>query len=93
MLTQPSISGTAKVGETLTADAGTWAEGPTFSYQWRSCDKNGAGCNDIAGANGQSYGVRSSDVGNTIRVRVTAKNLVGSADATSSEPEIAPDDQ
>lgn len=83
MLTKPSISGKADVGETLTADPGTWAEGPTFSFQWQQCDKNGANCNDISGATGQTYGVRSSDKGNTIRVQVTAKNLVDSAKGTS----------
>jgi hypothetical protein len=29
-----TISGTAAVGETLTADPGVWAEGTTFGYQW-----------------------------------------------------------
>jgi hypothetical protein len=56
MLTKPTISGKTDVGETLTADPGTWAEGPTFSYQWQQCDKNGASCTDIAGATGQTYG-------------------------------------
>jgi hypothetical protein len=31
---QPTISGTAVVGETLTIDPGEWAEGTTFEYQW-----------------------------------------------------------
>jgi hypothetical protein len=82
--TKPSISGKPQVGETLTADPGRWAEGPSeFTYQWQLCDKNGASCNDIAGATGKTYGVRSSDKDDTIRVQVTAKNLVGSTTATS----------
>lgn len=83
--TQPSISGKAQVGETLTANPGKWAEGPsTFTYQWQLCDKSGANCKDIAGATGSTYGVRSGDKDSTIRVQVTAKNLVGSTTANSS---------
>ena len=82
---QPSISGKAQVGETLTANAGKWAEGPaTFTYQWQLCDKSGANCKDIAGATGSTYGVRSGDKDSTIRVQVTAKNLIGSTTANSA---------
>jgi hypothetical protein len=80
---KPTISGKAEVGETLTADPGVWAEGPTFSYQWQQCDKNGSNCKDISGATGRTYGVRAADKDNTIRVQVTAKNLVDSKDANS----------
>jgi hypothetical protein len=83
-LDKPSISGKAQVGETLTATPGRWAEGPSdFSYQWQLCDKDGANCKDIVGATGKTYGVRSSDKDNTIRVQVTAKNLVGSTTGSS----------
>src|SRR6478672_6754995 len=83
---QPSISGKAQVGETLTANPGKWAEGPaTFAYQWQLCDKSGANCKDITGATGQTYGVRSGDKDNTIRVQVTAKNLVGTTTANSDQ--------
>ena len=84
--TQPSISGKAQVGETLTVNPGKWAEGPSsFSYQWQHCDKGGANCKDISGATGQTYGVRSGDKDNTIRVQVTAKNLVGTTTANSGQ--------
>jgi hypothetical protein len=53
-LEKPSISGKAQVGETLTADPGRWAEGPSdFSYQWQLCDKDGANCKDIVGRPGR----------------------------------------
>ncbi len=84
--TQPSISGKAQVGETLTVNPGKWAEGPSsFAYQWQLCDKSGANCKDISGATGQTYGVRSGDKDSTIRVQVTAKNLVGTTTANSDQ--------
>jgi hypothetical protein len=82
-LEKPAISGKAQVGETLTADPGRWAEGPSdFSYQWQLCE-DGANCKDIVGATGKTYGVRSSDRDGMIRVQVTAKNLVGSTTSNS----------
>jgi hypothetical protein len=84
-----SISGKPQIGETLTADAGRWAEGPSsFTYQWQLCDKSGANCKDITGATGKTYGVRSSDKDNTIRVQVTAKNLVGSTTSNSDNTAV-----
>jgi hypothetical protein len=89
VVTKPSISGKAQVGETLTADPGKWAEGPSsFAYQWQLCDKNGSDCKDISGATGKTYGVRSSDKDNTIRIQVTAKNLVGSTTANSDNTPV-----
>ena len=84
MNSKPAISGKAQVGETLTADPGKSAEGPSsFTFQWQSCDKNGGNCKDISGATGTPYGVRAADKDNTLRVEVTAKNLVDSTKAHS----------
>jgi len=86
---KPTISGKPQVGETLMADPGKWAEGPSsFAFQWQLCDKSGASCKDISGATGKTYGVRSSDKDNTIRVEVTAKNLVGSTTANSDTTDV-----
>lgn len=81
----PTISGTAQAGQSLKADPGKWS-GSTpinFSYQWQRCDKNGGSCAGISGANKQLYDVVSQDVGNTLRVRVNAKNSDGSSNSTS----------
>jgi hypothetical protein len=81
----PTISGTARVGEELTADNGTWSGAPDrFAYQWQRCDTNGASCADVAGATGKSYGVRAADAQHRLRVVVVATNGAGSTSATSA---------
>jgi Ca2+-binding RTX toxin-like protein len=85
----PPISGTASVGQTLTVSAGTWkgTTPMTFTYQWKRCDANGAGCANIAGATGTTYVATSGDVASTLRVTVTATNGVGVATIDSSPTE------
>jgi hypothetical protein len=78
---RPTISGKALVGETLTVTNGTWTGASTFSYQWQQCDQNGNNCADIAGANGSTYGVRSTDIGHELLARVKATNRFGSTTA------------
>ena len=67
----PTVTGTAQVGETLTADIsgigdddGLPAESE-FDYQWI------AGTTDISGATGSSYAPLVADLGKTIKVRVS----------------------
>jgi hypothetical protein len=83
--TPPTISGTTQVGQTLTANNGTWqgATPMTFAYQWRRCDVNGGSCSDITGAKSKTYTLTSADQGTTVRVRVTARNGAGASSATS----------
>ena len=83
--TPPSISGTARDGETLTANEGSWESTTaiTYTYQWQRCDVNGANCANIAGATGRTYLVQTPDVGNRLRVQVTARNTTGSTTANS----------
>jgi hypothetical protein len=87
---KPTISGTAQVGNTLTASTGTWTSSTaiTYSYQWRRCDSTGAGCSNIGGADSSTYQVKSSDLGHALRVRVTARNADGSA-SNESDPTSA----
>ena len=82
--TLPSITGTPKVGETLTAQNGTWTNSPTsFQYQWQRCDGAGASCVNIAGAVEKTYLLKAAEANHTLRVRVLAVNADGSASARS----------
>ena len=67
---QPTISGTAQVGQTLTADTTGIADedgldNVTFSYQWMADDAN------IQGATGSSYTLADRDEGKAIKVIVS----------------------
>jgi hypothetical protein len=81
----PTITGTPKVGQTLTADPGSWSGNPTsFAYQWQRCDADVAACQDIIGATSKTYAVPLADLGYRLRVMVTARNAKGTASATSA---------
>lgn len=63
----PRISGTAKVGSTLTVSPGTWApSGPTVTYTWLASGKA------IAGAHATSFKLTGAQVGKRITVLATA---------------------
>ena len=88
---KPGISGTAAVGQTLTAttlgisdaDGKTKAEdGDTdyaYTYQWVQVD--GGTETDISGETSSTYTPSSSDVGKTIRVRVSFTDDAGNAES------------
>ena len=80
----PVISGTAQVGQTLTATAGTWANTPTsYAYQWNR------GGTAISGAVSSTYVPVSADVGSTLAVSVIATNGSGSSAPATSAPTAA----
>lgn len=82
----PTISGTARKGQRLHADPGSWSgsQPMTFDYRWQRCNASGASCSNISGATHRDYDLTSADVGNTVRVVVTAKNSAGMGTAASS---------
>ena len=79
----PTISGTAQVGETLTAGTSGIADADgltstTFAYQWIADDA------DISAATGSSYTLTSSEEGEAIKVRVTFTDDGGNAESLTS---------
>ena len=80
----PTITGTAEVGQTLTADTSgiTDVDGlhsPDFSYQWLSSRDT-----EIDGATSSTYVLQESDAGKTIKVRVSFTDDVGNAETLTS---------
>jgi hypothetical protein len=85
----PTISGTAQVGQTLTASNGTWSNSPTsFAYQWVRCNATGASCVNVSNGTQRTYTLVGADSGRTMRVRVTASNADGSATAESAQTAV-----
>ena len=90
-LTPPTISGTAREGQTLQSSPGTWSFDLDFleyAYQWERCDTNGANCVDISGATQSSYTLRAADVGSTLRLEVTATEVANTPTPTPPSPEL-----
>ena len=84
-LTPPGVSGTLRVGMTLSVSTGTWAGSQPLelSYQWLRCGVSGDSCIPILTATDATYTLTPADFGSSLRVMVTATNGGGSAIATS----------
>src|SRR3954468_23488129 len=83
----PTISGTAREGNTLTASSGSWGGALPISYHyaWQHCDDSGSGCSAIKGADAATYKLTSTEVGRTVRVKVTASNSGGTESVFSAQ--------
>ena len=82
----PTITGTPRMGNTLTGKAGSWSTG-TWSYAYRWL-RDGAA---IPGATTTSYALTAADVGKGLRFEVTASGTDASpATAASSAVTILP---
>ena len=82
----PTITGTAQVGETLTAATTgiTDANGltsPTYTYQWIRANGTEA---DIASANSSTYILVAADLGKTIKVKVSFEDDASNAETLTS---------
>ena len=81
------ISGTAQVGETLTADTSgivdtDGLDSVSFSYQWITNDATSD--TDIQDATGSTHTLVSDDEGKTIKVRVTFTDDAGDGESLTS---------
>jgi hypothetical protein len=82
--TAPSVTGTARVGNTLSASIGTWTgSGNTYTYQWKKCDPVTTSCFDLPTAKSSFFTISADLYGWQLRVMVTANNADGSASANS----------
>jgi hypothetical protein len=86
---EPSISGTARVGQVLQGDRGDWQNANSFAFRWMRCSPAGGApdasdCAPISEATGTNYRIRAADTGFRIRFRVTASNADGSTVAASN---------
>ena len=89
---QPSISGTAQVGETLTASTSGISDADgltnaTFSYQWVSND--GSSDTDISGATSSTYTLVAADEGKTIKVKVSFTDDAGNEETLTGSITVA----
>jgi subtilisin family serine protease len=76
----PAISGTAAIGQTLTASTGAWSDtGATLTQQWLRCTSASGldSCSAISGATGTTYQPGLADAGRYLHVRVVATNAEG----------------
>ena len=79
----PTVTGTARVGETLTADTAGISDddglnNATFSYQWLADDA------DISGATSYTYTLAASDEGKSVKVQVSFTDDAGHDEAVTS---------
>lgn len=80
--TVPVLSGTATDGQTLTVTDGTWLGSPSMARQWQEND--GTGWANIDAETGLTYVLATAQVGNTIRVLVTATTAYGEIEVASN---------
>ena len=87
---QPTISGTAQVGETLTADTSSIADADgltnvsySYRFQWAR-SSYGRGFSDIGGATDSTYRLGTADLGSTMNVRVSFNDDKGNRESLTS---------
>ena len=93
----PPLAGSATPGESVEATGpGGWSgvQPIEYSYSWERCVQETHACTSIPGTSSPTYVIPLEDVAKTtespyaVRVRVTAKNSLGEASATSEEREV-----
>jgi hypothetical protein len=96
LVSEPTISGAAIVGEVMQGNKGLWSSSKniTYKYQWLQCkaepanDSSSSTCKNVAGETTLTYTVRSADFDKRIRFRVKASNGNGTTTATSAPTSV-----
>ena len=91
---EPVISGTAQVGESLTANTSSIADvdGLTnVSYQYQWIRNEGTSDTEIASATDSTYDLTDDDAGNTVKVRVSFTDDAGNKETLTSSATAAVD--
>ena len=86
----PTISGTAQVGQTLTAATsgimdGDGLTGATYTYQWRRVDADGMSNQTDIGTDASTYTLVAADEGKKIRVEVSFQDDSSYDEALTSD--------
>ena len=90
----PGITGTALVGETLTANTTSISDSDgmtsaVFAYQWVRHDLTSATDTDIEGATTSTYTLVDADAGKALKVRVSFTDDAGNAETLTSNAVVA----
>jgi hypothetical protein len=69
----PAVTGTSRDGETLSISNNVWSgtQPISFTYQWFRCDSSSLYCAEVPGATAETFLLTPTDIGSTLRVRVT----------------------
>jgi hypothetical protein len=80
LLSVPTISGTKRTGETLTATRGSWSGKPSsYTYQWKRANSASGTYSDIGSATNNNYALTDADIDKYIKVAITATNVFGTS--------------
>jgi hypothetical protein len=76
---EPVVGGTVALGRQLTANVGSFdGDSPIkTSFVWQRCDATGSDCHTIPKASKVTYTPTSADLGDTLKITVTATNAYG----------------
>lgn len=88
-----TVSGTAKVGETLTAAVAGLNEGATAKYQWQANTGADDAYVNIENATAATFVVTEDLVGKTIKVVVTADGYTGTIESAATAAVVAADEE
>jgi hypothetical protein len=84
--TKPHVTGVTRVGDRLHATTGVWyGDAPTgYTFRWLACNRRGLDCQPVARATKPTLKLEATQLGERIRVLVTARTDSGTGSARSA---------